>query len=96
MPKTDECYYGDPGVCSGDLWTCRTCGNRYCETHNHVTSKGENVECVACERERKDEAELRRDDPVKRAGTKAAVAADRIGRLVPPTGHAPPKQGGNR
>jgi hypothetical protein len=86
---TDECYYGDPGVCSGDLWECKTCGNRYCETHNHVTSKGANVECVACERERKDEAELAKDDPVGRAAARTAAAADRVGLHVPAGGHPP-------
>ena len=53
------CYYGIP-ECSGELWECQTCGEEYCEeVHFHETSKGRNVECVACERARKDEADAR-------------------------------------
>ena len=48
----EKCYYADPNFCSGALWTCETCKEDYCEGHNHSTSKGENVECVACEHTR--------------------------------------------
>ena len=48
------CYYGDPAVCAGDVWVCLTCHTEYCEAHQHWTDKGDNVECVACERERKE------------------------------------------
>ena len=51
---SDECYYHDPKVCRGEIWICKTCGETYCSAHNHVTDKGTNVECVACERTRKD------------------------------------------
>lgn len=50
----DHCYYRDPQTCAGALWQCRTCGEWYCEEHSHTTSKGMNIECVACERERLD------------------------------------------
>lgn len=56
----DGCYYGEP-ACHGRLWTCRTCKNKYCQLHWHETSKGRNVECVVCERERK-EAEKEKQD----------------------------------
>lgn len=51
----DKCYYQDPSVCEGELWTCQSCGEQYCQAHSHSTSKGNNVECVACERVRLDE-----------------------------------------
>lgn len=56
MSTTKRCYYGSE-ICAGRLWTCKTCGERYCQTHWHETSKGQNVECVACERERIDAEE---------------------------------------
>ncbi len=60
MDEEDEsgagCYYGE-SVCQGELWTCETCNGEYCQTHWHQTSKGTNVECVACERERLDALE---------------------------------------
>lgn len=69
---TDRCYYADPAHCSGDLWQCVGCGESFCsEGHFHQTAKGYNVECVACERERKD-AEL------LGAGSKAEAKARRI------------------
>ena len=46
-----KCYY-DNELCEGELWQCQTCEEHYCQTHFHQTDKGENVECVACERER--------------------------------------------
>ena len=46
------CYYDDPKTCEGELWQCQTCKEHYCQAHFHQTSLGENVECVACERER--------------------------------------------
>lgn len=45
------CYY-DNHLCAGLTWECQTCHEHYCQTHWHETSKGSNVECVACERER--------------------------------------------
>lgn len=54
MLAADECYYADPETCSGPDWRCLTCGETYCEEHWHRTDLGENVECVACERERLD------------------------------------------
>jgi hypothetical protein len=55
--KEDSCYFADQQVCTGELWECLTCREHYCQKHWHRTSKGENVECVACERARTD-AEL--------------------------------------
>lgn len=54
--KEIECYYGDPDVCTDETWECQTCGEAYCTAHWHETEKGTNVECVACERERKEAA----------------------------------------
>jgi hypothetical protein len=50
----EECYYNDVTVCGGGLWMCETCHQDYCTEHWHDTDKGHNVECVACERERKE------------------------------------------
>lgn len=47
----DKCYY-DNDLCESDLWECLTCGEYYCQTHFHETSKGRNVECVVCEYQR--------------------------------------------
>jgi hypothetical protein len=56
MPtEPHRCYYGDES-CEGDLWQCRTCKEWFCQGHFHSTSQGDNVECVACERERKEAA----------------------------------------
>jgi hypothetical protein len=52
----ENCYYGNPDVCNGDLWQCETCKNFYCQEHNHETDKGQNVECVACEYQRRQNA----------------------------------------
>jgi len=46
-----ECYYGEP-ECTSELWQCETCGEWYCMLHNHSTSLGQCVECVACEEDR--------------------------------------------
>ena len=51
-----KCYY-DNEQCEGQLWQCQTCGGWYCQWHGHVTGKGTNVECVACEYSRKEEEE---------------------------------------
>ena len=48
-----ECYYRDES-CAGELWECLTCGEFFCQTHWHRTTKGENVECCACEYNRDD------------------------------------------
>lgn len=47
-----RCYHDTP-ECKGELWQCQTCGELFCQTHWHETSKGRNVECVACERQRR-------------------------------------------
>lgn len=47
----ERCYYREE-ACYGELWKCQTCQEEYCEHHSHSTSKGSNVECVACERHR--------------------------------------------
>lgn len=47
----DKCYYDSPGCCE-QLWECQTCNESFCDKHYHVTSKGKNVECVACEHRR--------------------------------------------
>lgn len=49
----ESCYYNDDS-CGGAMWHCRTCGEWFCESHQHTTDKGANVECVSCERERKE------------------------------------------
>lgn len=72
------CYYNNEG-CAGDLWRCQTCGEFYCSGgHNHHTAKGTNVECVACERERKDAALLAAGPG--RAVDRATARVD-VGRL---------------
>ncbi len=48
-----KCYY-DNELCEGDSWKCETCCEHFCQTHWHETDKGHCVECVSCERERKD------------------------------------------
>lgn len=60
--KSDGCYYADPDVCEGELWTCQTCGQSFCEVHWHETDKGHNVECVGCERVRETLDELEETD----------------------------------
>lgn len=53
-PDDDErCYYGEE-FCTQELWECETCHELYCDQHGHQTSKGTNVECVACENNRKE------------------------------------------
>jgi hypothetical protein len=54
VDASGECYYGDAKVCRGETWQCETCREYFCETHWHKTSKGMNVECVACERIREE------------------------------------------
>lgn len=53
---SDSCYYQDD-FCSGCTWVCKTCHETYCEAHWHKTSKGHNVECIACERNRLSKSE---------------------------------------
>jgi hypothetical protein len=48
----NECYYRTADACHGERWTCAGCNEKFCQTHFHVTDKGRNVECVACERRR--------------------------------------------
>lgn len=56
MPtETIRCYYDTP-LCKGSFWQCQTCGEWFCGFHFHVTDKGRNVECVVCERKRKEDA----------------------------------------
>lgn len=52
MPKP-ECYFQSE-ECAGELWTCETCQEQFCQTHWHRTDKGVNVECVGCENNRPD------------------------------------------
>lgn len=47
-----HCYYHDDKVCEGKVWECETCHEFFCNAHSHTTDKGNNVECVACERVR--------------------------------------------
>lgn len=42
------CYYSTSD-CAGEPWSCRTCGEEFCQTHFHTTQLGVNVECPACE-----------------------------------------------
>jgi hypothetical protein len=59
-----RCYY-DNEFCDYErgLWQCQTCGEWFCYAHDHMTSKGVNVECVACEyqREQKEFEEIAND-----------------------------------
>jgi len=57
---SSSCYYGNQ-ICRGVLWECRTCGEMFCQAHHHQTSKGRNVECVACERNRKEKESLEKE-----------------------------------
>jgi DNA-directed RNA polymerase subunit RPC12/RpoP len=50
------CYYNNE-LCEGELWQCATCKEEFCQTHSHSTAKGQDVECVACERNRLEEAD---------------------------------------
>lgn len=56
-----KCYY-DNSQCAGHLWQCQTCREWFCQTHSHVTDKGNNVECVACERERNEKDDKSTDN----------------------------------
>lgn len=50
-----RCHY-DGAKCDSKLWECLTCRDLFCtRMHSHSTSKGENVECVMCERQRKED-----------------------------------------
>ena len=44
-----RCALDCDNTCSGELWQCQTCDEWYCQYHFHVTAKGKNVECAACE-----------------------------------------------
>jgi len=72
MRTTNRCYYGEVS-CGGKLWQCLTCKSQYCENHNHVTRKGSNVECVACERERQDAELLAATDTADKLGVQDTV-----------------------
>ena len=48
-----HCYYGCVRYHIDELWQCQTCRERYCYDHWHETDLGHCVECVACERVRK-------------------------------------------
>lgn len=75
--KSSECYYANRH-CRGETWQCRTCGESYCsEGHSHNTELGQNVECVACERSRKDAKLLAGPDQIE----KKLARADVGGRL---------------
>ena len=58
MAIPHRCYY-DNELCLylGGLWECKTCGDRFCHFHEHSTSLGDNVECVACEYARRQQEE---------------------------------------
>jgi hypothetical protein len=51
-----KCYYGEPICEDNDIWQCESCKEQYCQKHSHYTELGTNIECVACERERKTNA----------------------------------------
>lgn len=52
-----DCYFGTPD-CEGPLWTCQTCGEKFCQYHFHETTAGYNVECAGCEYNRKEQEEF--------------------------------------
>ena len=57
-----DCYYAEPTICQGSMWECGSCGNTYCQAHSHTTDLGTNVECVACERSRKETESVYSDE----------------------------------
>lgn len=57
--------------CAGKLWRCEFCDEWFCMGHSHVTELGNNRECVACERDRRDAKLLDEVDPVDRLSAKA-------------------------
>lgn len=67
-----KCVY-DGVACTGETWACLACGNTYCQKHSHVSSKGHNKECVACERNRKDAELLNAPDLLRGIGKKVDV-----------------------
>lgn len=70
--REPACYYSNE-ECAGGLWQCGSCREWFCMGHSHVTEKGHNKECVACERERKDAELLNAEDGVERRLAKANV-----------------------
>lgn len=62
---TDTCYH-DGDECAGAVWACSTCNQKFCLFHSHVTELGNNVECPACERDRRDTKLLTARSPVAR------------------------------
>jgi hypothetical protein len=71
--KGDEsCYYAND-TCEGETWQCLGCQEHYCQAHSHVSAKGHNKECVACERERKDAELLAEEERVERSVAKTDV-----------------------
>jgi len=68
--RSDACYYANE-TCGGDSWQCSSCREFFCQNHSHVTEKGHNKECVACERERKDAKQLDAEDAADRLSARA-------------------------
>lgn len=54
MADSPECQY-QTKACEGSLWKCVGCGAHFCQEHWHASSKGRNLECLACEYRRLDE-----------------------------------------
>ncbi len=79
MSNSSRCYFASAD-CMGGLWRCETCRESFCEHHGHITDKGANVECVACESTRKEEeAESRLLAATRRA---QAESIDPLSRIV--------------
>ena len=59
-----QCYYGcqEPEDRPDELWQCGTCHEWYCYDHWHETDLGYCIECVACERIRKEAEEDKMDE----------------------------------
>ena len=70
--KTSCVYAGV--TCTGETWECLGCGKPYCQKHSHVSSKGHNKECAACERNRKDAELLNAPSPLRGIGQKVDVS----------------------
>ncbi len=70
---TSKCVH-DGVLCTDETWECQACGNTYCQKHSHVSSKGRNKECAACERDRKDAELLNAPDPLRGIGQKVDVS----------------------
>ena len=73
-----DCYYNNE-FCQGDTWECLTCGENFCEGHCHSTDKGDNIECVACERTRLEDEENKSLAKARLEYLRGEIKGERIG-----------------